>query len=113
MMITQIELWAVSKLVPHARALRKNDHAVDRMVALIREFGLKLPLLIRGDGELVDGHLRLKAAKKLKLTEVPVLRCDEWTESQVKAFRLAVIVPLPGPSGTGTWSRKRSQSSSI
>ena len=30
----------------------------DRMVALVREFGLKLPLLVRGDGELVDGHLR-------------------------------------------------------
>ncbi len=90
MNFTQIELWPVERLVPHVRALRKNDHAVDRMVALISEFGFKLPLLIRGDGALVDGHLRLKAAQKLKLTEVPVLLCDEWTETQVKAFRLAV-----------------------
>src|SRR4051812_13357672 len=90
MHLSSIELWPVSKLVPYQRSIRKNDHVVDRMIAMIREFGLKLPLLIRGNGELVDGHLRLKAAQKMKLTEVPVIRCDEWTDTQVKAFRLAV-----------------------
>jgi ParB-like chromosome segregation protein Spo0J len=42
----------------------------------------------RNDGEVVDGHLRLKAARKLEITEVPVILCDEWTAAQVKAFRL-------------------------
>jgi ParB-like chromosome segregation protein Spo0J len=41
-------------------------------------------------GEVVDGHLRLKAAHKLGITEAPVILCDEWTEAQVKAFRLLV-----------------------
>src|SRR6202163_2674820 len=44
----------------------------------------------KGDGEVVDGHLRLKAARKLGITEVPVILCDEWTPAQVKAFRLMV-----------------------
>lgn len=39
---------------------------------------------------MVDGHLRLKAARKLGLTEIPVMLCDEWTPAQVKAFRLMV-----------------------
>ncbi len=86
----RVEMWPVEKLIPYPNAIRKNDHAVRRMVALIEAFGFKLPLLIRGGGEIVDGHLRWKAAKKLKLAEVPVIRCDEWTEAQVKAFRLAV-----------------------
>jgi DNA modification methylase len=34
--------------------------------------------------------LRLKAARKLRITEVPVILCDEWTPAQVKAFRLMV-----------------------
>jgi hypothetical protein len=38
----------------------------------------------------VDGHLRLKAARKLGLTEIPTILCDEWSEAQVKAFRLMV-----------------------
>jgi DNA modification methylase len=56
----------------------------------IREFGFKIPVLARSDGEVVDGHLRLKAARKLGITEIPVILCDEWTEAQVKAFRLMV-----------------------
>jgi ParB-like nuclease domain len=74
----------------YARNLRKNDAAVDRMCSSIREFGFKIPVLARSDGEVVDGHLRLKAARKLGITEVPVVLCDEWTPAQVKAFRLMV-----------------------
>jgi hypothetical protein len=86
----EIQYWRVENLIPYARNPRKNDAAVDRMVAAIREFGFAIPLLVRGSGEIVDGHLRLKAAKKLNMTEVPALSCDAWSEAQVKAFRLQV-----------------------
>jgi DNA modification methylase len=84
------ELWPIDRLIYYARNPRKNDHVVDRMVSSIKEFGFKVPVLARSDGEVVDGHLRLKAAKKLGITEVPVTLCDEWTPAQVKAFRLLV-----------------------
>jgi DNA modification methylase len=86
----EIQIWPIDKFVFYARNPRKNDAAVDRMCSSIREFGFKIPVLARSDGEVVDGHLRLKAAKKLRITEVPVILCDEWTEAQVKAFRLMV-----------------------
>ena len=60
------------------------------MCGSIHEFGFKIPCLVRSDGEVVDGHLRLKSARKLGITEVPVILCDEWTPAQVKAFRLLV-----------------------
>src|SRR5258706_16425138 len=60
------------------------------MCASSREFGFKIPCLVRSDGEIVDGHLRLKAARKLGITEIPVILCEEWTAAQVKAFRLMV-----------------------
>src|SRR5262249_24021982 len=86
----QIEVWPITRLVFYARNPRKNDAAVDLMCASITEYGFKIPVLARSTGEVVDGHLRLKAAKKLGITEVPVILCDEWTEAQVKAFRLMV-----------------------
>lgn len=46
--------------------------------------------MVRSDGEVVDGHLRLKAARKIGIAEIPVILCDEWTQAQVKAFRLLV-----------------------
>jgi len=89
-MQTEIQTWNIDRLVPYARNPRKNDAAVDRMSASISEFGFKIPVLARSSGEVVDGHLRLKAARKLGLTEIPVVLCDEWTPAQVKAFRLLV-----------------------
>lgn len=86
--IPQIQTWP--GLVEYPRNPRKNDAAVDRMVGSIREFGFKIPVLARSYGEIVDGHLRLKAARKLGIAEIPVILCDEWTPAQVKAFRLMV-----------------------
>jgi ParB-like chromosome segregation protein Spo0J len=86
----EIQAWPIDRLIFYARNPRKNDAAVDRMCGSIREFGFKIPVLARSDGEVVDGHLRLKAARKMGITEVPVILCDEWTQAQVKAFRLIV-----------------------
>jgi hypothetical protein len=85
-----IEYWPIERLVEYARNPRKNDAVVDRMCGSIKEFGFKIPCLVRSDGEVVDGHLRLKAARKLGIAEIPVILCDEWTPAQVKAFRLMV-----------------------
>jgi len=86
----KMELWPVKRFVPYARNPRKNDHAIDRMVAAIQEFGFAVPLLARRSGEIIDGHLRFKAAQKLRLRELPVILCDDWSEAQVRAFRLNV-----------------------
>src|SRR5262249_1807431 len=92
----QIEIWPLDRLIFYVRNPRRNDGAVDRMWASIREFGFKIPVLARSDGEVVDGHLRLKAAKKLGLSDIPVILCDEWTPAQVKAFRLMVNRSVAG-----------------
>src|SRR5580692_307834 len=85
-----IEIWPIERLVEYPRNPRKNDSAVDRMCGSIREFGFKIPCLVRSEGEVIDGHLRLKAARRLGIVEIPVILCDEWTPAQVKAFRLMV-----------------------
>lgn len=86
----QIEYWDIDRLIPYARNPRKNDDAVPKMAGVIKEFGFKVPIVARSTGEVIDGHLRLKAARQLGMTEVPVVLADEWTPAQVKAFRLAV-----------------------
>lgn len=86
----ETRMWPLDRLVMYARNPRKNDDAVDRMCGSIREFGFKIPVLARSSGEVVDGHLRIKAARKLGIEELPVILCDEWSDQQVKAFRLLV-----------------------
>jgi ParB-like chromosome segregation protein Spo0J len=86
----QYEIWPIDRFVEYARNPRKNDHAVDKVAAAIREFGFRVPIVAKSDGLVVDGHLRLKAAKKLGLAEVPVILADDMTDAQIKAFRLSV-----------------------
>lgn len=86
----QLEEWKVSDLIEYARNPRKNDHAVDKVAAAIREFGFRVPILAKSDKTVVDGHLRLKAAKKLGLETVPVILCDDMSEAQIKSFRISV-----------------------
>jgi len=85
-------VWPVSRLIPYIRNPRKNDspEIIDRIASSIKEFGFKTPVLAKSDGTLIDGHLRLKGAIKLGLKQVPVLLCDEWTDAQVRSFRLLV-----------------------
>ena len=47
----QLEIWALARLAPYIRNPRKNDHVVDQMVSSIREFGFKVPVLARSNGE--------------------------------------------------------------
>lgn len=84
------ETWPLERLIDYARNPRKNDHAVDRVAAAIKEFGFRVPIVAKSDGLVVDGHLRLKAARKLGLAEVPVVLADDLTDAQVKAFRISV-----------------------
>jgi DNA modification methylase len=92
----EIQFWSINKFVFYARNPRKNDAAVDRMCDSIREFGFAVPVLARSDGEVVDGHLRLKGALRAgswpggDTTKIPLILCDGWTPAQVKAFRLMV-----------------------
>jgi ParB-like chromosome segregation protein Spo0J len=75
-------------LIDYARNPRKNDAVVDKMCSAIREFGFRIPIVAKSDGSVVDGHLRLKEARKLGLETVPVALADDLTDAQIKAFRL-------------------------
>lgn len=79
----------IEDLTPYKGNPRKNDRAVDKVAASIREFGFKVPIVIDREGIVAAGHTRLKAAEKLGLDTVPVIVADDLTDEQIKAFRLA------------------------
>jgi DNA modification methylase len=84
----QIDHIPIDNLIEYARNPRKNDAVVDKMCASIKEFGFRIPVIAKSDGSVVDGHLRLKAAKKLGLQLIPVILADDLSDAQIKAFRL-------------------------
>lgn len=85
-----IEQRPTAKLKEYRNNPRKNDHAVDQMAEIIKKFGFRIPILIKSDGSIIDGHLRFKAALALGLQDVPCIVADGLTETEIKAFRLSV-----------------------
>jgi len=89
----QPDLQVVKRKIADLKAYennpRKNDSEVPKMVELIKEFGFKVPILVRGD-RIVDGHLRIKAATALNMEEVPTIDVGDMPEAHEKALRIAL-----------------------
>lgn len=79
----------VDELIPYINNPRNNEEAVDAVASSIKNFGFKVPIVIDSENEIINGHTRLKAAKKLGIEEVPCIVADDLSEAQIKAFRLA------------------------
>ena len=79
----------VSDLIAYENNPRKNDDAVDAVASSIKSFGFKVPVIVDSNNVIIAGHTRVKACKKLGITEVPCVIADDLTEDQIKAFRLA------------------------
>jgi len=84
----EIENIPISEIIPYEKNPRKNEKAVEIVAKSIKEFGFKVPIILDKKNEIIAGHTRLKAAIKLKMTSVPIIRADELNEDQVKAFRI-------------------------
>ena len=79
----------VKDLKPYEKNPRLNDDAVKYVAESIKEFGFKVPIVIDKDNNIVCGHTRWKACKKLKIETVPCVVADDLTEEQIRAYRLA------------------------
>jgi hypothetical protein len=85
----KVEYKDINKIIPYINNPRKNAAAVDKVAASIKEFGFKNPIIVDAENVIVAGHTRLLAAQKLELKEVPVIKADDLTENQIKAYRIA------------------------
>jgi DNA modification methylase len=86
----QVERWPLERLIPHARNARTHsEDQVAQIAGSIAEFGFVNPVLVGDDGVLVAGHGRIMAARKLGLTEAPVIVLSHLTPTQRRALMIA------------------------
>ena len=85
----KIEMRPLAEIKPYERNPRMNDAAVDAVAESITRFGFRQPIVVDGDGVIVCGHTRWKAAQKLGLEKVPVHVAKDLTPEQIRAYRIA------------------------
>lgn len=80
----------VSTLKPYPDNARVHTPAqVDQIAASIQEWGWTVPVLVDEEGNIIAGHGRVEAAKKLEIERVPVIVARGWTVEQKRAYVLA------------------------
>ena len=80
----------VDDLIPYINNSRTHsEEQVNQICASINEFGFTNPLLIDEKDNIIAGHGRLLASKKLKMEEVPCIVLEGLTEAQKKAYIIA------------------------
>ena len=84
----KVENVGIDTIKPYENNPRKNDQGVDAVAESIKQFGWQQPLVVDKNNVIIVGHTRYKAAKKLGLSEVPVVVAANLSDEQVKAYRL-------------------------
>ena len=80
----------VDRLIPYVNNAKvHSEDQVTRIASSIREFGFLSPVLVDKDYNIIAGHGRVMAAKKLDMKEVPCLFVEGLTDAQRKAYILA------------------------
>ena len=80
----------VKGLKPHPHNARKHPtKQLKRLAQNIQQFGFVIPIVVDESNQLICGHARVEAAKRLEMGTVPAIRLDELSENQVRAFMIA------------------------
>lgn len=85
-----VELREVAGLIPNPRNSRRHsDEQVAQIAALIEKYGFTRALLIDEGDMIIAGEGRWRAAKLLKLAEVPIMRAVGWSDEEKRAYMIA------------------------
>lgn len=86
----RIEYRAVADLILDKRNPRQHPQKqINQLADSIREFGFLMPVVADCQDQVVVGHGRVLAAKKLRMPHIPVIQIRHLSPGQLKAFRIA------------------------
>lgn len=85
----QIVYKKIADLKRYEKNNKKHpERQLVKIVASIKEYGFKNPVLIDKNNVIISGHGRTLAAERLGMEEVPCIDCSDLNAKQVKALRL-------------------------
>lgn len=85
----EIKNIKVADIIPYAKNQKKHpDSQVKNIATSIKKYGFVQPVVLDANNEVVIGHGRILAAKKLKLDTVPCVYADGLTDEQIRELRI-------------------------
>lgn len=85
----KVENMKIGDIYPYQRNAKKHDQIqIDNVAESIKQFGMVQPIVIDKDNNVIIGHCRLLACKKLKMREVPTVKLEDLTPEEANKLRL-------------------------
>lgn len=84
----ELKKLKLTEIKPYGKNPRKNDGAVDAVAESIKQCGYCSPIVVDENYEVLAGHTRLKALKKLGRKECEVVVKEGLTEEQKQKYRI-------------------------
>ena len=66
-----------------------TQEQIEQIKTSIQQFGMNDPIAVWQDNEIIEGHGRLLACRELGIEQVPVIRLDQLTDEQRRAYMIA------------------------
>lgn len=86
----RVEMIPVSQLKPFARRTRTHsDEQISLIMGSFEAFGVINPIIIDEEGQVLAGHARWEAAKRLGIVELPAVRVGYLTDDEKRAYVIA------------------------
>ena len=87
----KVEYLPIDEIKPYKNNAKiHTPEQIDQIKASIQQFGMNDPIGIWSkENIIVEGHGRLLACQELGYKEIPVIRLDDLTDEQRKAYTLA------------------------
>lgn len=88
--IAEVQEVAIAVLKPYERNAKQHGaDQINKLIKSIEEFGFLTPCLIDRDHNIIAGHGRVMAARKMGMQTVPCVYIEGLSEAQRKAYILA------------------------
>ena len=85
----KIEQVKIKDVFPYLRNAKKHDKTqIANVAESIKQFGMVQPIVVDKDNNVIIGHCRLLACKKLKMKEVPIVKLEDLTPEEANKLRL-------------------------
>ena len=85
----KIEYMDTADLEPYANNAKIHSaEQIEQIKKSIEDFGMNDPIAVWKNNEIIEGHGRLLACRELGIKKVPVVRLDDLTDEQRRAYML-------------------------
>jgi hypothetical protein len=85
-----VEHVSLDEILPYGENPKTHpDEQIEKIASSIKRFGWDQPIVVDGNGTIIKGHGRYRAAQRLGLDDVPVIYATDLSEAEVRASRVA------------------------